>query len=172
MKHVVPSACLAAAFAVGLSAQTPSPAPEAQASSPKSVTVTGCLKAGDEPGSFALSNIKTADKAPSAASSTTTTGTTGATGTAGSTTTTTTTTVNKDLENATVKLTGSPSGVKMDDHIGHTVRVTGTLNAAAPSASATAGAPAGAPAASASAGKAQPSLDVSSLSMVSGSCSM
>ena len=168
MKHVVPSACLAAAFAVGLSAQTPSPAPEAQASSPKSVTVTGCLKAGDEPGTFALSNIKAADKAPSAASASPTAGTTGATGTTGSAGAST---IPKELENATVKLTGSPSGVKMDDHVGHTVRVSGTVNAAAPSGGAAAGA-AGAPAAAPSAGKAQPSLDVSSLSMVSGSCSM
>ena len=78
MKRFIPTACLAAAFAVGLSAQTPSPAPagqppspapagqppssapQAQASGGKNVTVTGCLKAGDEPGSFALSNVKTA----------------------------------------------------------------------------------------------------------------
>jgi len=176
MKRVISSTCLAAAFAVvGVAAQTPSSAPQSQATtataSTKPVTVTGCLKAGDEAGSFTLSNIKTADKSAASSASTTTSGTTGATGTSGATTTTTTT-VNKDLENATVKLTGSPSGGSLADHVGHTVSITGTLNAAASAADAAAGAASAAGAAPATgAAKAQPSLAVSSVSMVSASCS-
>ena len=175
MKRAITSTCLAAAFAVGLSAQTPSTSSAMAQSDSKSVTLTGCLRAGEAPDSFVLANTKTADKA-AAAGATTATSTTGTTGTAGSTTTTTTTTVNKDLENATVKLTGSPAGVTLGDHVGHTVQITGTLAPQTATAAATtdaAGTAPGAPgAASASVSKTQPSLSISSFSMVSGSCSM
>ena len=190
MKRAIPCTCLAAVFAVGLSAQTPSTSPGASASaqsdkdSAKTVTVTGCLKAGDAPGSFVLANIKgDKDKATTSASASTTTtgtagtaGTAGAAGTAGTTTTTTTTTVNKDLENATVSLTGSPAGVTLGDHVGHMVQITGTLAGQSASASATTAAapttPGEPPAAAATAAKAQPSIAVTAFSMVSGSCSM
>ena len=177
MKRFIPTACLAAAFAVGLSAQTPSPAPagqppspapagqppssapQAQASGGKNVTVTGCLKAGDEPGSFALSNVKTA--AAKDAPGATPPATTGTTGTAGSA---------ASLESASsVKLTGSPAGGNLAEHVGHTVRISGAVSAAAPSGGAAAG---DKPAAGAPAAKAGPSIEVSSISMVSASCSM
>jgi hypothetical protein len=174
MKRAISITCFAAAFAVGLSAQAPSTSATAQSDS-KTVTLTGCLRAGDAPGSFVLSNTKTADKA--AAGATSATSTTGTTGTAGGATTTTTTTVSKDLENATVKLTGSPTGVTLGDHVGHTVQVTGTLAPQTASASATAAAPSPASpaepgAASATASKSQPALSVTSFSMVAGTCSM
>ena len=171
MKRAIPCTCLAAVFAVGLSAQTPSTSPSASASaqsdkdSAKTVTVTGCLKAGDAPGSFVLANIK-GDKDKASASTAGAAGTAGTTGAAG---TTGTTSANKDLENATVSLTGSPAGVTLGDHIGHTVQITGALatTGAAPATS-----PAEPPAAAATAAKAQPSIAVTAFSMVSGSCSM
>jgi hypothetical protein len=68
MKRIIPAVCLAAVFAVGLSAQnppqtppqTPQTQPPAQeAKSPaKTVTVTGCLKAGETPESYLLSDLK------------------------------------------------------------------------------------------------------------------
>jgi hypothetical protein len=84
--------------------------------------------------------------------------------------------VSKDLENATVSLTGSPAGVTLGDHVGHMVQITGALAGEGASASATAGAapttsPAEPPAAAATA-KAQPSIAVTAFSMVAGSCSM
>jgi hypothetical protein len=176
MKRAISCTCLAAAFAVGLSAQTPSTSAAAQSDKDtKTITVTGCLKAGDAPGSFVLANIKTADKDKAGASTTATTATTGATGTAGSTTTTTT--VSKDLENATASLTGSPAGVTLSDHVGHMVQITGALAPQSAAASATAGTaganpPAEPGAASASASKAQPTINVTAFSMVAGTCSM
>ena len=83
--------------------------------------------------------------------------------------------MSKDLENATVSLTGSPAGVTLGDHIGHTVQITGALAGQSASASATGAAPASPaepPAAAATAAKAQPSIAVTAFSMVSGSCSM
>lgn len=160
MKRAISATCLAAAFAVGLSAQAPSTSAMAQSDSKsKSVTLTGCLRAGEAPDSFVLANTKAADKAAAGAS--TATSTTGTTGSA---------TTNKDLENATVKLTGSPAGVTLGDHVGHTVQITGTL-ALQPSTAAATPSPAE-PGAAASASKPQPSLNITSFSMVSGTCSM
>jgi hypothetical protein len=170
MKRAISCTCLAAAFAVGLSAQAPATSSSSTQSDSKSVTLTGCLRAGDEPGSFVLANTKTADK--SAAGAATSTAATGTTGMAGATTTTTTT-VTKDLDNATVKLTGSPAGVTLSDHVGHTVQITGTLAPQSAAASATAGTtPPGEPGAASASAKAQPSLNVTAFSMVSGTCSM
>jgi hypothetical protein len=174
---------MAAAFAVGLSAQAPAPsgaqtpAPSATSQSERagSVSVTGCLRAGAEPNSFVLEDIKT-DKAGSTASNTTTapgattpggqSGMTGTTGTSG-------TMASKALEGADkVNVTGSPSGVTMSSHVGHTVKLTGTLaprSESSASASANASRP-GQPSASASAGT-TPSLHVTGLSMVSSTCS-
>src|SRR5262245_39434838 len=68
MKRVLTGTCLAAAFAVGLAAQTPQNPPQnPPAGQPpmqeakdaaKNVTVTGCLKAGDTADSFILSDLK------------------------------------------------------------------------------------------------------------------
>ena len=158
MKRAISATCLAAAFAVGLSAQAPSNSAMAQSDS-KSVTLTGCLRAGEAPDSFVLANTKAADKAAAGAS--TATSTTGTTGSA---------TTNKDLENATVKLTGSPAGVTLGDHVGHTVQITGTI--APQTSSAAAPASPAEPGAAASGSKPQPSLNITSFSMVSGTCSM
>ena len=182
MKRAFSCTCLAAAFAVGLSAQTPAPSPTsqpdqragsiAQSERAGSVSLTGCLRAGDEPNTFVLEDIK-ADKAGTMASNTpgastapgaTTPGTTGTSGTMAS----------KSLEGVDkVKLTGSPSGASLSSHVGHTVKLTGMLapkSESSASASANAARPNQPASASASAAS-TPSLNVTGLSMVSSTCS-
>lgn len=116
MKRMFPSLCLAAAFAVGLSAQTPqnpttSPSASATAGQKNTVTLTGCVKAGADANTYVLSDIKSdAAKTPS------TPGTAGTTGTA-----------IPDLKGQEVKLIGAPASVDLSKHVGHTVSVTGML---------------------------------------------
>jgi hypothetical protein len=152
MKRVIAGTFVAAAFAVGLSAQstppqtppqtpprTPAPMQEAKDAS-KAVTVTGCLKAGEGTDSFLLSDLKWGkDKAV---------------GTAGSATP-----AAPPISASSLKLVSSP-GAKLDDHVGHTVEVSGTIGdksdkpadpAARPSSSA-------------------PSLTVSNVKMISATC--
>jgi hypothetical protein len=83
---------MAAAFAVGLAAQTtppqstpPSQPPTSQSQpsmadrdAAKTVTVTGCLKAGESPDSFMLSDIKWSSKDSKSAGAVGTSGTAGA----------------------------------------------------------------------------------------------
>jgi hypothetical protein len=166
MKRVLTGTFLAATFAVGLSAQSPtpqsptpsttpgttpsSPSPMAQSSSSdsKAVTVTGCLKAGDSPDSFVLSDLKFGDKKE------------GAVGTSGSAPAAIATAT-------TLKL--KPGASKLTDHIGHTVEVSGTVADKADSgASTTPSDPAASPRPSASASG--PALDVKSVKMVAASC--
>jgi hypothetical protein len=141
---------MAALFAVGLSAQDPQQRPPAQSSAAdKTVTFTGCVKAGDTPNSFILANIKADDKEKP-----------GATGTAGA--------MAKAPDS--VRLIAA-ADTKLSEHVGHQVSVTGTL--AERSASASPGAttpPAGAATGTSGADK-QPSLTVKTVSMVSSSCS-
>jgi hypothetical protein len=112
MKKVFAGTFAAALLAVGVSAQTPQappqnpPMPEAKDAA-KALTVTGCLKAGDTPESFTLSDLKwKEDKAV---------GTSGAV-TPGAPPVTAT----------SLKLIPSAS-TKLSDHVGHTVEVTGTI---------------------------------------------
>ncbi len=173
MKRAFFSTCLAAAFAVGLSAQAPAPSPTSQAPStaPMSqadrssgtVTLTGCLRAGDTPNSFVLENIKP-EKAGTTASSAKP-GEPSATGTSGMM-------ANKALEGVNkISLTGSPSGASLSSHVGHTVTLTGMLSPKA-EASASASAKPTEPGQSASASASKTaSLSVSTLSMVSTTCS-
>jgi hypothetical protein len=150
MKRVFAGTCMAALFAVGLSAQDPQQRPSTpSAADQKSVTYTGCVKAGDTPNTFILSNIKADDKEKS-----------GATGTAGS--------MAKAPDSVRLIASGD---TKLSEHVGHQVSVTGTL--AERSASASPGAanpPAGAATGTTGADK-QPSLNVKTVSMVSSSCS-
>ena len=123
MKKVITGTFAAALFAVGVAAQTPAPA----ASQPmqdakdaaKTATVTGCLKAGDTPDSFMLSDLKWKDEK--------------AVGTAG-------TPATPPVSATSLKLTGS----KLSDHVGHTVEVTGTIAAKADKAADPAARPAAA----------------------------
>ena len=145
MKRVIAGSFMAAAFAVGLAAQATSPQsqPPMQESkdATKNVTVTGCLKAGDTADSFILSNLKWGgDKAV------------GTSGTAPAA---------PAISATSLKLTGSPSGGKLGDHVGHTVEVTGSIDKADKDADKDK------PAASASAA---PSLNARTIRMVAATC--
>lgn len=129
MKRVLTGTFLAATFAVGLSAQSPATPQTAtpQTSTPqyqpsmqepkdaaKTVTVTGCLKAGESPETFILSDLKWSEKAKSPDASV-------AVGTSG-------TTVPAAVASATtLKIIPSPA-TKLIEHVGHTVEVTGAIN--------------------------------------------
>jgi hypothetical protein len=159
MKRVLAGTFMAATFAVGLAAQTPQnppstppsqpPAQEARESASKNVTVTGCLKAGDSADSFMLSDLKFGKPTDKAV------GTTGAPAPAA-------------IASATsLKLTGSPTGSKLSEHVGHTIEVTGTVSEKSASAPTAPADPAGARPSSASA---TPALEVRTVKMVSATC--
>jgi hypothetical protein len=118
MKHVLAATCWAFAGAIALGAQTPYPQDQPKAKAPmsgdeKTVTVTGCLRAGDEPGTFVLANVKTD---PSTGQTTGQTQTpTGTTGTAAI------------APDSTLRLMAAPANVNLKAHVGHTVRLTGTI---------------------------------------------
>ena len=155
MKRVLAGTFMAAAFAVGLAAQTPQNPPSTPPSQPpmqeresasKNVTVTGCLKAGESADSFMLSDLKFGKAGDKAV------GTSGAAPAA--------------IASATsLKLTGSPSGTKLSEHVGHTIEVTGTVSEKSASAPAAPADPAARPSASAT-----PALDVRTVKMVSATC--
>jgi hypothetical protein len=158
MKRVLTGSFLAAAFAVGLSAQTTPPQttpPTPQSQPPmqeskdaaKTVTVTGCLKAGDSAGSFQLSDLKwgNKDKSP------------GAVGTSG------TPAPPAAIASAT-SLKINPGSTKLSEHVGHQVEVTGTVSDKAPSA-----APSD-PASSRPSSASSPTIDARSVRMVSQTC--
>lgn len=163
MNRMLAGSFLAATFAVGLSAQTtppqttpPSQPPmqESRDSAAKTVTVVGCLKAGDAPDSFQLTDLKFSKDAKGS----------GAVGTSGSAA------PPAAIANATT-IKVIPSGsTKLSEHVGHTVEVTGTVgdkmdrpSSAAPSDPAAARPPA-------SASAAGPSLEVRTVKMVSATC--
>jgi hypothetical protein len=140
----------------------------------KTVTMTGCLRAGDTPGSFVLANvkmdepIKSSMPPPPTAPPTTPPPTDppstppptptappppepGAIGTSGA-------------EGETVRLIGAPAGMDLTQHVGHTVKVTGML--AAPAKDKPAGTSGGA------AAKSAKSINVKSVAHVSDKCPM
>jgi hypothetical protein len=163
MKRVLAGSFMAAAFAVGLSAQatppqsTPPSQPPAQSQpsmadrdAAKAVTVTGCLKAGDSSDSFILSDLKWGSKDSKG---------TGAVGTTG--------TAPAGLSSATTLKVSPSSGAKLSEHVGHQVELSGTVSdkdrpAAAPAD------PAGArPSASASG----PAFEARTVKMIAATCS-
>lgn len=142
MKRVFASTCLAIFCAAGLAAQTQADDQRRKSSDPakaeeKTVTITGCLRSGDTPGSFVLANVK-ADEAgartmppspptpptppstpptdppstpptpPRPPDPTTPAGTSGAMG------------------SAEVRLISVPANVDLSKHVGHTVAITGS----------------------------------------------
>lgn len=155
MKRVLAGTFMAATFAVGLAAQTPQNPPSTPPSQPpmqeresasKNITVTGCLKAGESADSFMLSDLKFGKAGDKAV------GTSGAAPAA--------------IGSATsLKLTGSPSGTKLSEHVGHTIEVTGTVSEKSASAPAAPADPAARPSPSAT-----PALDVRTVKMVSATC--
>jgi hypothetical protein len=108
MNRLFAATMLAGLCAVGLSAQIPATQPKPEEKD-KIVTATGCLRAGEEPSTFVLANVKWPDK----------TDKTKVVGTAGADDTAST--------GETLRLVGSPSGVRMSEHVGHMVEVTGVI---------------------------------------------
>jgi hypothetical protein len=158
MKRVLTGSFLAAAFAVGLSAQTtppqttpPTSQPPAQAQekgdrdAAKTITVTGCLKAGDSANSFMLSDLKWGNKDKAV----------GTSGTAAPPAAVASATSLKVIPGASAKLS---------EHVGHQVEVTGTISdSKAPSTPPD-------PASTRSSSSA-PSVEARSVRMVSQTCS-
>lgn len=142
---------VACAFLMSAAAQTPQPStaqqqPSAKAADEKSVTLTGCLAAGDDSNTFKLTDIRSADK--TAARPGEMVGTTGVkTGEA-------------------VQLSGTDAA-KLKAHLGHTVAVTGKLVPQAGGAAAPA-TPTQAP--SAQQEKAEMRLNVASFKHVDATC--
>ena len=151
MKRAIAGTFVAAACAVSLAAQTPATPPQSQpmkeSDTAKTVTVTGCLKAGSAPESFMLSNLKWKDDK--------------AVGTSGAVTP-----AAPPVGAAELKLVGNPS-TKLSDHIGHTIEVTGTIADKADKPTGSATDPAARPSPSASA---QASLNVSNVRMIAATC--
>jgi hypothetical protein len=149
MKKVFAGTFAVALFAVGVSAQSPAPQTQPMQESKdaaKTLTVTGCLKAGDTPESFMLSDLKwKEDKAV---------------GTSGSVTP-----APAPVAATTLKLVGNPS-TKLSDHVGHTIEVTGTI---ADTADKTTGSAAPADPSRPAAG-AQASLSVRNVRMIAATC--
>jgi hypothetical protein len=110
MKRTTLAICftVVCSLALVLYAQAPPPAqtppPAERSSMASSTTLTGCLKAGPEPDSFILTNI----------------------GGAGSESAQKTAPGELAKTDVSYKLTAE-SGVKLKDHVGHKVEVTGTL---------------------------------------------
>jgi hypothetical protein len=178
MKRVLTGTCLAAAFAVGLAAQTPQtpqtppstpstpqtppsasyPSASQDRDSAKTVTVTGCLKAGDAADSYTLSDLKWGSKS------------TGAVGTSGSTS------APAEIGSATT-LKIAPGSTKLSEHVGHQVEITGMVDKGSSSSSSASTSPtdpaAGRPSATASASASTtPTFQAKSVKMVSATCSM
>jgi hypothetical protein len=154
MKRVFTATCLAVLCGAGLAAQTQADDQKRKATEPakmeeKTVTLTGCLRAGDTPNSFVLANVKTAEaagKAPDAptppapptppseppstppstppAPPTPTPPQVPASPTppAGSTVGT-----SGAIGSGDVRLVGAPANVDLSKHVGHTVEITGTF---------------------------------------------
>ncbi len=152
MKKVFAGTFAAALLAVGVSAQTPQTTPQnppmqEAKDAAKTLTVTGCLKAGDSPESFMLSDLKWKDDK--------------AVGTSGATTPAAppmAATSLKLIPNATTKLS---------DHVGHTVEVTGTIG---DKAMGSAGAAATSDPAARPSASAQTALNVRNVRMVAATC--
>jgi hypothetical protein len=161
MKRILIGTCAALACAVSLAAQTPATSPPQdppRAAPPsttaeKTITLKGCLRAGDQPDAFVLANASSAME---------TTGTTGTPAGAAA----------PAMKNKTVRLIGAPAGFSLKEHVGHTVEVTGMIapQGASPSAGATppAGATPGAAATTGSSADAR--LNVKNVKHVDAKC--
>jgi hypothetical protein len=117
MRRLFCSASFAALLAVTALAQTPVQEQQPPPAKPNVLTVTGCLRAGAEPGTYVLSNLEWRDMS---ANPTATAGTSG-------TTTPPATAPPAAVSAATLKLVGTGSGTKLSEHVGHKVEITGTL---------------------------------------------
>ena len=138
MKRLMTSTCLAAAFAVGLAAQSTSTGTSGQETrgqgGPRPVTATGCLRAGDTAGSYMLTDVQMQGGGRRGGDTTGTTATGGTTGgtTAGSTGGGggTTASGGQGRGNMPTSLMLSPAAdVDLKPHVGHKIEVTGTMMA-------------------------------------------
>ena len=110
MQRLLTAAIVAAICTTGLAAQSTQTAQtKDEAQKVPVLTVSGCLRNGEEPNTFVLTSVKWLDKTSAEKS---------AVGTSGS---------DADNSGATLRLVGTPSGVRMSEHVGHTVEITGTL---------------------------------------------
>jgi hypothetical protein len=128
MRNTAIALLMSASCAIVAAAQAPSTPAQTQAPPPpgSTVTATGCLRAADRPGAFMLTNVKwTSKNVPSGEAAAhhdatpqrdrPTTPATAATG-------------SRELPTAeTVRLAGAAERLKLSDHIGHTVSVTGMI---------------------------------------------
>ena len=116
MKHLLAITAMSTLCAVGLAAQSTARTAQSQELKNKEqiVTVTGCLRAGEEPSTFVLSSVKWRDRDKTGSSTAGTTGTTRAD--------------DSPVAPVTLRLVGTPAGVRMSEHIGHTVEITGVLD--------------------------------------------
>jgi hypothetical protein len=152
MNGSTPVVALLASVVLGQATQEPKP-PVGKPGGTPGVTVSGCLKAGDASGEYVLTNLRWSDKS-------------GAGTTAGATGTSASATSPGSARGDRIALTEGPS-VKLRDHVGHAVELSGVLSpsTAAASASGTSGT-----AAAAGGKKASETLQVGSIKMVSATC--
>jgi len=147
-KKVWIGACVAVALAgATVAAQTPSSATSQQSSSDRPITVTGCLQKGDQSSSsattgttgssssaqFILANAKMSSGSSGSGSTAGTTGTAAGGTTAGGTTAGGATTGSESgrMGGRSYILDASPS--ELQNHVGHQIEVTGTIDRSASS---------------------------------------
>jgi hypothetical protein len=110
MTRCVPACIVAFGLAaVGVSAQYPDPKPadkQAPSKSAQTVTIAGCVREGDTPNTFVLSNVDAAALAP------------GATGTSGAP-------AGSPAATTTVQLITTPD-IDLKKHVGHKVEISGS----------------------------------------------
>src|SRR6185503_15047829 len=134
MKRLMTSTCLAAAFAVGLAAQSTSTGTSGQETrgqgGPRPVTATGCLRAGDTAGSYMLTDVQMQGGGRRGGDTTGTTATGGTTGGSTGGGGGTTASGGQGRGNMPTSLMLSPAAdVDLKPHVGHKIEVTGTMMA-------------------------------------------
>lgn len=126
MKRLFTATCLAATFAVGLAAQSTGTAGTATGQDPQTPgaqrgagarTVTGCLRAGDTAETYTLTDVVMPGGAPRGGDPTST---------GGSTTPPATPEAGRPMPPASIMLNAA-SDIDLKAHVGHKVEVTGTM---------------------------------------------
>lgn len=123
MKRVFTALCVASAFAIGLSAQQSTTAASQDAQQgqrgPRSVTLTGCLRAGDTAGTYMLTDV-TGLPAMGRRGGGDTTAAAGATTSGG-------TESGTQAAPGTSVMLNPAADVDLAPHVGHKIEVTGTM---------------------------------------------
>jgi hypothetical protein len=125
MKLVFMATCIAAACAVGLSAQQTATSTTAQSGRQGRMggpmTLTGCVKAGDTSGTYMLTNVQRGDTGMGSGSATTTAG--------AATTTAAGSGMGQGMGRGMNQIMLNAKGdVDLSAHVGHKVEVTGTMS--------------------------------------------